>query len=106
MSGNQKPRSTTNPTETNGEQIEQIARSSSDPAEQHAARFYDSDRALSRIVAEFLHAGFTDGSRAIVVATATQRVEIIRELTDRSFDVDALQRLNHLVLLDASETLS
>jgi hypothetical protein len=69
-------------------------------------RFCDSDRSLARIVAEFLDEGFELGSPGIVVATASQRAEIIRELTDRSFDVIGLQRSHDLVFLDAEETLS
>jgi hypothetical protein len=79
---------------------------SAEPAEYHAVRFYDSDTALARIVAEFLHEGFDVGSPGIVVATANQRAEIVRELTDRSLDVTELQRSHDLVLLDAEETLS
>lgn len=86
--------------------MEQVASSSSAPAEYHAVRFYESDRSLARIVAEFLHAGFDDGSPGIVVATATLRAEIVRELTDRSLDVVALQRSQDLLLLDAKETLA
>ncbi len=76
------------------------------PAEYHAVRFYESDRSLARIVAEFLHEGFDGGSPGIVVATAGQRAEILRELTGRSLDVAELQRSHDLLLLDAAETLS
>jgi MEDS: MEthanogen/methylotroph, DcmR Sensory domain len=72
----------------------------------HAVRFYDSDGALARIVAEFLTEGFDRASPAIVVATPILRAEIIRELRDRSLDVDGLQRSHDLLLLDAKETLS
>lgn len=75
-------------------------------AQYHAVRFYESDRSLARIVGEFLHAGFGQGSAGIVVATPHQRGEIIRDLTERSVDVVALQRSRDLVLLDAEETLS
>jgi MEDS: MEthanogen/methylotroph, DcmR Sensory domain len=80
--------------------------SSSAAAGYHAVRFYESDGSLARIVAEFLQEGFDRGSPGIVVATATLRAEIIRELTDRSLDVDDLQRSHDLLLLDARETLS
>jgi hypothetical protein len=86
--------------------MEQVASSSSAPAEYHAVRFYESDRSLARIVAQFLHEGFDGGSPGIVVATANLRAAIIRELTDRSLDVVELQRSRDLLLLDAEETLS
>jgi hypothetical protein len=86
--------------------MEQSDSSPSAPAEYHAVRFYESDSSLARIVAEFLHEGFNAGSPGIVVSTANQRAEIIRELTDRSLDVAELQRSHDLLLLDAVETLS
>jgi hypothetical protein len=76
------------------------------PAESRPLRFYDTDASLARIVAEFLVEGFNTGSPAVVIATASQRAEIARELTARSFDAAALQRSGDLVLLDAGETLS
>lgn len=86
--------------------MEQAASSSSGPSGYHAIRFYESDRSLARIVAEFLKEGFDGGSPGIVVATASLRTDIIRELTDRSLDVDQFQRSNDLLLIDAKETLS
>ena len=86
--------------------MEQVDGSSSAPAEHHAVRFYENDKSLARIVAGFLHEGFDSGSPGIVVATANQRAEILRELNDRSCDVVALERSHDLVLLDAEETLS
>ena len=72
----------------------------------HAVRFYESDRSLAAIVAEFLREGFATGSPAIVVAVPAQRAAILRELTDRSVDVVELQRSDDLLLLDATDTLS
>jgi hypothetical protein len=86
--------------------VAQVAGSSSRRAEYHAVRFYESDRSLARIVSEFLHKGFEGGSPGIVVAAASLRAEIVRELADRSWDAAALQRSHDLLLLDARETLS
>lgn len=86
--------------------MEQVASSSSAPAAYHAVRFYESDASLARIVAGFLNEGIDGGNPGIVVATANQRVAIIRELTERSLDVVELQRSHDLLLLDAKETLS
>jgi hypothetical protein len=72
--------------------MEHVESSSFARAEYDTVRFYESDSALARFVAEFLHDGFDGGSPGIVIATADQRAAIIRELTERLVDVVALQR--------------
>jgi MEDS: MEthanogen/methylotroph, DcmR Sensory domain len=72
----------------------------------HAVRFYESDRALSRVVAEFLRDGLKAGDPGIVIATAAQRAAIVRELVAQSLDVAQLLRSDDLILLDAKDTLS
>jgi hypothetical protein len=69
-------------------------------------RFYDSDHSLARIVAAFLHEGFETSSPGIVIATAGQRDEVVRELTARSYDAVALQQSRDLLLLDGENMLS
>lgn len=76
------------------------------PAEHHAVRFFENDTSLARIVAEFLHDGFRLRNPGVVVATPTECAEIIRELTNRSVDVVALQASQDLVFRDAEEMLS
>lgn len=71
----------------------------------HAVRFYESDRALSRIVADFLRDGLKTGDPGIVIATPAQRAAIVRELS-QSVDVARLLRSDDLILLDAKDTLS
>ena len=82
------------------------ARPSPTAENQHAVRFYESDRSLAVIVADFLHEGFGARQPAIVFASAAQRAAILRELGIRLLDVVELQRSGDLVLLDAVETLS
>jgi hypothetical protein len=72
----------------------------------HAVRFYESDRSLAVIVAEFLHAGFADNQPGIVVATPTQRAALLRELHGRLLDVVELQRSETLLMFDARDTLA
>lgn len=72
----------------------------------HAVRFYDNEKTLATIVAEFLAEGLTDGTPGIVVATPAQRAAIVRELGARGLDVVSLKQSDDLVLLDASDTLS
>jgi hypothetical protein len=87
-------------------QMKESARSVATPGYHHAVRFYESDKSLSHIVAQFLSEGFATGNPGIVVATPAQRGAIVRELVARSLDVVQLQRSDDLVLLDAEDTLS
>jgi hypothetical protein len=73
---------------------------------QHAVRFYESDRSLATIVAEFLQGGFANGEPGVIVATPTQRAAVLRELSNKSVDVVELQRSETLMLLDARDTLA
>jgi hypothetical protein len=72
----------------------------------HAVRFYENDKSLAQIVAQFLGNGLAAGDPAIVVATPAHRAAILKELVAKSLDVVQLQRSRHLVLLDAEETLA
>ena len=74
--------------------------------DQHAVRFYESDRALAQIVGAFLAEGLTAGNPAIVVATPPQRAAIVRELSSRGLDVAHLQHCDAFLLLDADDTLA
>jgi hypothetical protein len=72
----------------------------------HGVRFYENEKSLSYIVADFLCRGLADGHPGIVVATATQRAAILRALVARSADVVQLQQSSDLVLLDGDDMLS
>jgi hypothetical protein len=72
----------------------------------HAVRFYENDRSLARIVAEFLGNGLVAGNPAIVIATPAQRAAIMRELIDRSIDVVEFQQNGNFAMFDAEEMLS
>ena len=71
----------------------------------HAVRFYENEKSLAQMVAEFLADGLSDGHPGMVVATPAQRAEISRALVVRGVDVVSLQRSGDLVLLDAEDTL-
>jgi hypothetical protein len=72
----------------------------------HAVRFYESERSLAQIVAEFLIEGFADSHPGIVVATPGMRAALVLELAARSLDVVELQRSGQFMLLDAREQLA
>ena len=72
----------------------------------HAVRFYESERSLAKIVADFLVEGFAGGHPGIVVATPSMRAALLLELGGRSLDVVALHRWQQFLLLDASEQLA
>jgi len=71
----------------------------------HAVRFYESERSLALIVADFLSEGFADWHPGIVVATPAMRAALVLELSARSLDVVELQRSGRFLLLDARELL-
>ena len=71
----------------------------------HAVRFYESERSLALIVADFLGEGFADSQPGLVVATPAMRAALVLELSARSQDVVELQRSGQLLLLDARELL-
>jgi hypothetical protein len=75
-------------------------------ANHQSARYYEDDSSLARLVADFLREAFDSGNPGVVITTANQRAEMIRELAHRSFDVVELERARQLLLLDAEETLS
>jgi hypothetical protein len=72
----------------------------------HAVRFYESERSLAKIVADFLVEGFAGGHPGIVVATPAMRAALLLELAGRALDVVAMQRSRQFLLLDASEQLA
>ena len=76
------------------------------PAQHHAVRFYDNDKSLAQIVAQFLGEGLAAAHPGIVVATPAHRGAILKALAATSLDVVGLQRSGDLVFLDAKETLS
>jgi len=71
----------------------------------HAVRFYDSEAALCRIVATFLREGLVLGQPALVIATAEHTQGILAELRAREMNIEALQKADDLVLLDAQKTM-
>jgi hypothetical protein len=71
----------------------------------HAVRFYESERSLALIVAEFLSEGFADSHSGLVVATPAMRAALVLALSARSLDVVELQRSGQFLLLDAKELL-
>ena len=71
----------------------------------HAVQFYEDDRFLCEILADFSRDGLERGEAVIVVATAAHRREVERRLTERGMEVCGLKESGQLVLLDARQTL-
>ena len=86
--------------------VKDVAHHSTRRARYHAVRFYESERSLAQITAQFFAEGFADHHPAIVAATPSFRAALLLELSARSLDVVALQRSRELFLLDAKDTLS
>jgi hypothetical protein len=72
----------------------------------HAVRFYEDEKSLCRIVADFLGDGLVAGQLAVVIATPLHRDGIVRALEALSFDISRLRASRELVMLDADDTLS
>jgi len=72
----------------------------------HAVRFYEDDRSLCRIVADFVGDGLAAGEQAIVIATPSHTDYICRALEGLTFNVATLRERRDLIVLDAQETLS
>ena len=83
-----------------------VARHSPRRAHYHAVRFYEGERSLAQITAQFFAEGFADHHPAIVAATPSFRAALLLELSARALDVVELQRSRELLLLDAKDTLS
>ena len=71
----------------------------------HAVQFYEDDRFLCELVADFSREGLEKGEAVVLVATARHREEVERRLGHGGIDVGGLQRSGRLILLDAQETL-
>jgi hypothetical protein len=78
-------------------------RSGVDP--KHVVQFYEDDRFLCEIVADFSREGLAKGEAVILVATGPHRREVERRLTERGIDVGGLKTSGQLVLVDARRTL-
>src|SRR5262245_49864135 len=63
----------------------------------HAVRFYENDKSLCRIVADFLGTGLAEGQPAVVVGTPDHRRGIVEALSARGFDVIRLSAAGDLV---------
>jgi MEDS: MEthanogen/methylotroph, DcmR Sensory domain len=72
----------------------------------HGVRFYDSDKSLCRIVAQFIGEGLAVRQPALVIATAEHRRGILDELHARHFDIVRMHAAGDMVMLDARKLMS
>jgi hypothetical protein len=72
----------------------------------HAVRFYDNEAKLCRIVAGFLREGLAAGQPALLIATAEHSQGILAELRARELDINALQKSNDIVVVDAAQMMA
>jgi len=82
------------------------AKSTPDPRLGHHVHFYETERFLIDVVAEFLLAGLTARELVILLATPSHRRHICGAMSLRGFDVEASIAQRQLTCLDAEETLS
>jgi hypothetical protein len=71
----------------------------------HAVQFYKDETSLAGTVAQFLADGLSTGQPGLVIATPSHGDSIIRELTSRGLNVEALRKTGELQFLDARKML-
>ncbi len=71
----------------------------------HVVQFYDHDADLARAVGDYLARSFTDGGRAVVIATEAHRREFEAVMAASGVDVNQARRAGSVVWLDARATL-
>lgn len=72
----------------------------------HHVQFYETHDFLVENLTGFAADGLSRGEALIVIATQRTRVQLVRALGERGFEVPALQALGQAVLLDAREVLA
>ena len=72
----------------------------------HAVQFYGNDCSLYKTVAGFLSEGLIADQPALIIATQTHCMGILRALSDRLIDVDKARSRGDLVVIDAQDTLA
>ena len=75
------------------------------PADHHV-HFFETDEALSRVVADYLSAAILAGDAVVVVATESHRELFSAALAEVGVDVESAVRDGRLWLRDAAETLA
>ena len=73
---------------------------------EHLVHFHDGDARFIDKVVQFLGDGLARDEAAIAIATPPTRQGVRKELEAKGIDLDALERRQQLVLLDAEETLN
>ena len=68
-------------------------------------QFYDDDRFLAGVVADFIGQGLDGDENIVIVATEAHRAAFCERLHERGFDVAAARKSGQLTLLDAEQTL-
>jgi hypothetical protein len=72
----------------------------------HAVQFYKDEQSLAATVAQFLGEGINAGQPGLVIATPYHAEAIVREMTARGLNVDALRSTGELQFFDAEKVLA
>ena len=72
----------------------------------HRVQFYETDEFLGRSVADFFDDGLAVGDSMIIVATTEHRARFEALLTERGYDIEALQKERRYIHLEAEVFLS
>src|SRR5436305_13799560 len=72
----------------------------------HSVHFYASSSALIERLCGIASSGLRSGNSVLIVATASHRLQLVKELKDCGVDVRSMARERRFIMFDAKETLS
>jgi hypothetical protein len=72
----------------------------------HSVHFYDEHSALISRLCGIVTSGLRSGNAVLVVATATHRQQLVKELESAGVEVRKVAREGRFIMLDAKETLT
>lgn len=71
----------------------------------HSVHFYEDHAALIQRLCGIVSSSLRTGNSILIVATATHRLQLVKELKDTGLDVRSIAREGRFVMFDAKETL-
>src|SRR5579859_7608700 len=72
----------------------------------HSVHIYDEHSALIKRLCGIVSSGLQIGNSVLIVATASHRDDLVRELTDAGVDVRQIARDGRFIQYDAKDTLA
>src|SRR2546423_3552841 len=73
---------------------------------EHFVQIYENDSPFLDALTGFIGGGLLADEAAVVIATPTHRIELVKRLGVVGIDVETAQSVDQLILLDADETVA